>query len=136
MRKNSTDAQDVAAVTLPGIIAFIVSEDTESQLDQVTNAVRQRQRALRTVQAAAVRVGAQVRISGLSPKYLNGLEGLVETITRSRSNVRLSKMSTARLWRTGGTRAVSRFGVKPDEEHYLLCGIPLSCCKIVQYEGS
>ena len=137
MSKNTIDEQDVAKVALPDVIGFIVSEATDGELDRITDAIRQRQRALRALRAATVSVGAQVRIRGLSPKYLNGLEGVVESITKSSGNVRLSKMSTARLrGTTKSSTSRTRFYIRDDEEHYLLAGVPLSCCEITHYEGS
>ena len=137
MSKNTIDEQDVAKVALPDVIGFIVSEATDGELGQITDAIRQRQRALRALQAAAVSVGAQVRIKGLSPKYLNGLEGVVESITKSSGNVRLSKLSTVQLRVAMATSTFrGRFFVRADEEHYLLTGVPLSCCEVVQHEGS
>ena len=136
MSKNATNEQDVATVTLPGVIGFIINA-TDDELDRIADAIRQRQRALRALQAAAVSVGAQVRLKGLSPKYLNGLEGVVESIAKSSCNIRLSKLSTARLRVTTKSSTFhTRFYIRDDEEHYLLTRVPLSCCEVVQCEGS
>ena len=137
MSKNTIDEQDVAKVALPDVIGFIVSEATDGELDRITDAIRQRQRALRALRAATVSVGAQVRIRGLSPKYLNGLEGVVESITKSSGDVRLSRVSTARLRvRMAAATFRGRFYIRADEEHYLLTRVPLSCCEVIHYEGS
>jgi hypothetical protein len=96
-------------------------------------AVRNRQKALNSLRAADVSVGDQVRLVGLSPKYLNGLEGVVKSFhNRERCNVRLSLLSTEHLRMAGRVR----FHMSPDDHHYLLAGIPLSACEVVQYEAS
>ena len=132
MAINEVDEQVVARTTLADVLGFIIDGSTAGDLERITDMVRQRQRALRALQAAAVSVGAQVRIKGLSPKYLNGLEGIVESITRSSGNVRLSKMSTDRLRVTTKSSTFrTRFYIRDDEEHYLLTGVPLSCCEVL-----
>lgn len=137
MAINEVDEQVVGRITLADVLGFIIDGSTAGDLERITDMVRQRQRALRALQAAAVSVGAQVRIKGLSPKYLNGLEGVVESITKSSGNVRLGKLSTGRLRVTTKSSTYrTRFYIRDDEEHYLLAGVPLSCCEITHYEGS
>ena len=132
MAINEVDEQVVARTTLADVLGFIIDGSAAGDLERITDMVRQRQRALRALQAAAVSVGAQVRIKGLSPKYLNGLEGVVESITKSSGNVRLSKLSTVQLRvSVAASTFRGRFFVRDDEERYLLTGVPLSCCEVL-----
>ncbi|MCL4414435.1 MAG: nitrile hydratase subunit beta [Actinobacteria bacterium] len=124
MTINGVDEQVAAKTTLADVLGFIINGSTADDLERIVDMVRQRQGALRALQAAAVSVGDQVRIAGLSPKYLNGLEGVVESISKARGNVRLSETSTDCLRLVGGTR----FFIRDDETRYLLRGVPLSCC--------
>jgi len=118
--------------TLAEAMSFIVNKATGGDLDNLLAAMRNRRSALNSLRAANVAVGDQVRLVGLSPKYLNGLEGVVETINKSRCNVRLSRLSTEHLRIPGRVRV----HMSPDEQHYLLVGIPLSTCDAVSYESS
>lgn len=118
--------------TLTEAMSFVVNGATEDDLDNLLAAMRRRRSALSSLRAASVSVGDQVRLVGLSPKYLNGLEGVVETINKNRCSVRLSRLSTDRLRIPGRVR----FPMSPDDAHYLLIGIPLSTCEAVSYEAS
>jgi hypothetical protein len=70
---------------LPGVVGFILSEATESDIDRIYDAAKQRSKALRAIRAATISVGAEVETTNLSPKYLNGLRGKVQSITGQRA---------------------------------------------------
>lgn len=66
-------------------------------------------------------------LSGLSPKYLNGLTGEVVLDPNGRSGARafackLDEASTNRLRWAG-----SRFYIGPDVKEYVLPGVPMQC---------
>jgi len=128
---NTTQAGN-DPTTLAEAMSFVINSATENDLDNLWAAMRNRRSALDSLRAADVSVGDQVRLVGLSPKYLNGLEGVVETIDKNRCSVRLSQLSTERMRIPGRVR----FHMSPDDHHYLLAGIPLSTCEVVQDEAS
>lgn len=119
-------------ITLQDTITYVTSQADEQALEHVIDAVKQRRKALRSVRAAAVGVGAQVRIGEISPKYLIGMTGDVVDIVGNRATVRLNEESTL-LLRLKGTR---RFYVPDDQLCYDLDGIPLSCCFTDEVNGS
>lgn len=113
-------------MTLQDTIAFIVSEANESALDQITSALTERRKALRSVRAAAVAVGAPVRIGEISPKYLSGLTGEVVSTEGRFARILLDEDSTVNL--RFATKRTTRFTVPWETDRYELGGVPLSCC--------
>jgi hypothetical protein len=85
------------------VLAFIAGHADDEDLDTITDVVRTRRRMLADLAAAAVTVGASVRLQNLSPRYLNGLTGTVIDITSPRRGatrrcvVRLDAASTQQL---------------------------------------
>lgn len=112
-------------VTLQDVIGFIVTSADDADIDRIHDALRQRRRALAAVTAAAVRPGMDVRLDGLSPKYLNGLTGTVESINGNRCSVLLDEESTQNLRFAG-----KRFYVPIDMTNYIMRGVPLQCAKV------
>lgn len=111
-------------VTTTEVLTFIYNADGDF-LDRVIEAVKHRRSALRSIDAANVRVGAEVTIDEIRPKYLVGLSGKVTAIKGQRCTIRLDKESTTTL------RYLSpRFTVREDVEEHELGGIPLSCAKV------
>lgn len=111
-------------ITTPDVVDYIVGSATDSDLAVIINAVKLRRKALAAVTAAAVRVGAQVTLGGLSPKYLNGLTGTVKSISGGRCTVTLDEASTTDLkYRS------TRFYVGTEAKTYDLTGIPTQCAK-------
>lgn len=86
--------------TLSDVIGFITGA-TSDQLDLLSKAINDRRQSLRNERAALVKVGMKVVLSGVSPKYLDGMTGTVDAITGTRATVRLDEESTNRLRLTG-----------------------------------
>lgn len=115
----------MTTLTVNDVAEFITNAATEEDLDDVVNAVKARQKALRNLRAMDVKPGVEVTLTGLSPKYLNGLSGTVQEGGRGqRVDVLLDSASTQRLARQG-----SKFHIDPDAEEYLLTGVPASTCQ-------
>lgn len=106
------------------LLAFIINEATDGDLERILEAVKSRRHTLRDLRAVAVQKDATVTLDGLSPKALNGLTGTVETIHGNRADVRLDEKSTRELaW------SRTKFaGAAQSAETYLLHGVPLGCC--------
>ena len=112
-----------ATLTITDIVDFLHSQATEADLDVMIKAIRNRRKALGDITAAAVKVGINVRLDVLSPKYLNGLTGTVSSIDSGRAHVDLDENSTDLL-----RERSKRFYVSPMNQSYTLRGIPMSCC--------
>jgi len=78
------------------IIAAIINGEVDDDLDRVNEAVRSRRKELRAREAhinlLTLKPGTRVRLKGLSPKYLNGLEGeiIVDPVGGRRGKARLA----------------------------------------------
>lgn len=107
------------------VIAFIVARADAVDLDNIINAVKARRKALGQINAAAVRPGVEVRLDGLSPKYLNGLTGTVKSVSGGRCVVTLDRNSTTSLRYAG-----QRFRIPTEHMEYDLAGIPTQCAKV------
>lgn len=112
-----------ATITIEDVFEYVHGHADEEELDSLVEAFKARRKALSEKRALNVKVGTEVTLSGLSPKYLNGLAGTVETVNGSRADVRLNEESTQRLRFKG-----KRFYVPMDEETHLLTGVPKGCC--------
>ncbi len=111
----------LAATTL----SDIVLNADEHDLDRILQALKDRRKTLSAARASAVQVGMAARTSGLSPKYLNGLTGVVERgngRSTGRMAIRLDEASTSTLRWQG-----AKFRIAPDTKNYLLDGIPTQC---------
>lgn len=111
--------------TFTDVVDYIDQAD-ETEIDTAFTALRNRQKALRDRRALAVIRGAEVTLTDLSPKCLNGLHGIVAALSGKRASVRLDAASTATL-RQAGSR---RFYIPAEEDEYLVTGIPTSCCQV------
>lgn len=111
------------AITAVDVKTFILTSATKDDLDAIFGAIKMRTSTLKAINAATVTVGAEAELTGLSPKYLNGLTGTVQTIRRERGDVLLDAKSTRAL-RYSGSR---KYFIPADQEKYLLTGVPLSC---------
>ncbi len=74
------------------IVTFIITDasvGTREGMDAVITAVRERQRINRANSTAIARatlsVGDKVSVHGISPKYLNGVEGKITSFNKTRS---------------------------------------------------
>ena len=71
-------------MTVPAtLIASIINGDYDDDLDRIIEAVKSRRRENSErrgrINALTLKPGTRVRLKGLSPKYLNGLEGEIIT---------------------------------------------------------
>ena len=115
----------MSETTPADVIAFIVARADETDLANILNAVKARRKALGQINASAVKVGATVTLEGMSPKYLNGLTGVVKSVSGGRCSVLLDEGSTTQL-RWSGTR----FHVREGVTEYLMGGVPTQCAKV------
>lgn len=106
-------------------ISDIVLSADEHDLERIIQAVKDRRNTLSAARASSVQVGMQARTTGLTPKYLNGLTGVVErgnTSLPGRMAIRLDEGSTDQLRWKG-----RKFFIPVGEKNYLLDGIPTQC---------
>lgn len=108
---------------LTDVLTFIADKASADDLERIWNAARNRQKTLRAVRAAAVQVGQDVVLDGLSPRQLNGLTGTVVSISKASGQVRLDEASTRRLRAARLTRVHV-----PDNVTEHVLHVPLSCC--------
>lgn len=113
------------ATTIEDVFEFIHGQANETDLDNIFDAYRSRTKVLREKRALSVSPGKEVVVTGVSPKYLNGLRGTVEEVDGKCASVRLDEASTRRL-RASGSR---RFFIPDDETNYVLTGLPKSTCQ-------
>lgn len=115
--------------TVGDAVSFILTSASESDLDRILTAYRQRKDALGSAAAASINVGDQVAMLGLSPKALNGLQGAVESIRGARADVRLTLDSTKRLAQ-GRTRMAfpANFDLQRGSG-YVVTGVPTKCLR-------
>ena len=111
--------------SLSDAISFIINDADGDELERILDAYKSRRKALASVRAASLSKGAEVTLVGLSPKYLNGLVGVVASIKGQRCSVTLDGPSTEKL-RYAGTR----FYIPTTVTNYVLTGIPTSCAEI------
>lgn len=112
-------------------ISDIVLNANEDDLDRILQSVRDRRKVLSAARAAEVQIGMACTLTGLSPKYLNGLTGTVVRDPSGRSGTRafackLDEASTTRLRRQPSTR----FFVPGDVTEFVLPGVPMQCFKV------
>lgn len=116
-------------LTLPDIVAYVLEQAEETDLDGVVNAVKNRREILRAKAAAAVTVGDPVTLADLSPAYLNGLPGTVKDITtrgtKRIATVTLTAQTASQLSFTGTKFAHLAGTDKPYDLH-----VPASCCRV------
>jgi hypothetical protein len=107
---------DPAPTALPDVIAWTLNQATRDDLDRLMGAVKQRRRILGQITAAAVTVKARVKLTGLSPRYLNDRTGTVTAINGERGDVDLDEEILAR-GRLFGQKTVR--------------GVPLQCLQLI-----
>ncbi|MFF4924310.1 hypothetical protein ACFY4B_27310 [Kitasatospora sp. NPDC001261] len=116
-----------STVTVADVAAYLASQATDPEIDRFFELSHQRTKFLNSARAAMLTTGDAVRIQGMSPKYLNGLQGKVGPINTSRkgpyTTLLLDKASTAKL-----RKASKSYYIPADAEDFGLEGIPLSCC--------
>ncbi|GAA2783029.1 hypothetical protein [Saccharopolyspora taberi] len=117
-----------SVLTSSDVVGFIQERADEHDLTTVIEAVKARRQMLRDQAAAAVKPGLEVVIDDISPKYLQGLRGVVKSIDSGRKRravVTLDRESTTTLG-----LASSKFGFLVGRDSYDLDGIPVTCCKV------
>lgn len=76
-----------------GIIHDLLSGELDSKLDQIQEAIKERRKLMRATNAASsmlnLRKGDRVSLYGLSPKKINGREGVVFSKKRTRITVKM-----------------------------------------------
>jgi hypothetical protein len=107
---------DPAPTALTDVIAWTLNQATRDDLERVIGAVKQRRQILGQITAAAVAVDARVKLTGLSPRYLNDRTGKVTAIRGQRGDVELDEEIYARG---------RYFGEKT------LPGVPLQCLQLI-----
>lgn len=110
--------------TLDNVVEWIAGIDDEA-LDVVLAALQDRHDALHEARAQKAVVGTPVVVNDVTPRFLEGLEGVIEDTDPDEGEVsiRLTPAATARLRRAH--QADYRTGTALT---YLLTGIPASCC--------
>ncbi len=106
-------------------ISDIVLNADEHDLDRLVQALKDRRKTLASARASQVQVGMKARTSGLTPKYLNNLTGVVQRgngRSAGRMAILLDESSTTTLRWQG-----AKFRIAPDAKEYLLDGIPTQC---------
>jgi len=77
------------------VIGAIAMGELDANIDELQRAITARQKIVRTNRAetitASVKKGDRVRLTGISPKGLNGATGTVQSVTRSRVHVVIDK---------------------------------------------
>ncbi|MGW4528864.1 hypothetical protein [Amycolatopsis sp. NPDC004378] len=120
-----------ATLELPDVVGFVLERADENDLDGIAQAMKSRRGILREKAAAAVTEQATVTIADISPKYLNGLSGVVKEIVNGRgkrhATITLDKASTSTLAFSSG-----KYGFLAGRDTYDLSGVPLSCCKVTR----
>lgn len=99
-------------MNLKDVVEFIISDASvnDTGMSAIITAVRERQKINRSVERAVaqatLRVGMEVRLSGLTPKYWNGTEGVITGFnkTRTRANIKVTKASDPFRIRVGEVR--------------------------------
>ena len=108
------------------VIGFIAGHADENDINLIHQTIKTRNSLLKSQRQSDIKIGDQVELLGLSPKYLNGLMGVVSQ-KGTRSSIVLDERSTGRL-RIAGRK---RFWIAPDANEYELTGIPAGCMKSV-----
>lgn len=108
-------------------LEYVRNHAGNTELEVIFDAASARREELQQIEAAKLTVGATVTIDGVSPKYLNGLSGTIDSLHGSRAGVMLDAASTARL-----RSASKRYYVPTDVDQFLLSGIPKVCCAVTE----
>lgn len=115
-------------MSITDTISFITNEADEEDLNRIFSALKLRRQVLGQIKASAVSEGMKVTLEGLSPKYLNGLSGVIVERNGARVTVLLDEKSTQML-RFSGQK---RFFIPADCTSYRMAGIPAQCVKALE----
>lgn len=114
--------------TITDVLTYTTTEATAQDLDRIIDAVKTRRRFFGAARAATVSIGAEVELTNLSPKALNGLRGEVVKIHSNRCDVTLTKGATTVLAASRTKHSVAAMHA-PDGQ-YTVHGVPMQCCEI------
>jgi len=114
-----------AISTITDVLTFIRTQAQSADLDRLHEAIKQRDKVIRHIAAAKVSPGSRVTITGLSPKFLNGLTGTVRSINRTVANVDLDRSSKITLAAMDRSK---KFWFYYSEENPYAMQVPLTCC--------
>lgn len=117
-------------ISIGDVQAYIWADASAEDIERIYTACKERNRLLKAQRAAEVSVGTAVTLRGLSPKYLNGLTGTVESIKGQRGAITLDEASTETLRWAG-----KRYYVPEGVTNFVLNGVPLSCCHLVEVDA-
>ena len=106
-------------------VATFIHQASEESIGTIQQLIANRRKNIQNERAAQVTIGKTVTLTGLTPKYLNGLTGEVADLSGTRANILLDEDSTLTLRLTDRTGKFSRnFG---SEKRGTLKGVPLVC---------
>ena len=95
---------------------ILTSELSGAELSSLFDTIKRKQKMTRdtevALKAVSLKPGDRVRLFGLSPKYLNGLVGEVQSVENTRARVKLEDSFNLR-----------RFGTTPK--------VPLACLEVL-----
>ena len=124
----STTLDTRSETTADDVVRFLNTCTDMTVLRTIARQASHRQKQVETRAAAAAEIGTRVTLAGLSPQYLNGLTGTIDsrsTRGKARVDIRLDAASTAAL----RSRNTSRFYIAPSAETYVVHGVPIDCAK-------
>lgn len=114
-------------LTLSEVTAHIAAHATEGDLDRVLDVVRKRRKALATMAAAAVTVGATVEVVNITPADYKGKRGKVKAITGNSASITFDAASTKDL-RFARSRKIN---VPDGVTEWTQTGFPLTCLRVI-----
>lgn len=77
----------MADLSIEDVLAFITSEASREDLESISAAQKSRREILTIQQTATLRRGSRVRLTGISPKSIEGATGTIQDIARKRASV-------------------------------------------------
>lgn len=93
-------------MTPSDIIAAILDGALDDQMDALIATINARRRNIRQLEElqslTQLKVGTNVKLEGISPKYLNGLTGTVDAINGKKVTVKLDLPALAGRFAYGG----------------------------------
>ncbi|SEB31813.1 hypothetical protein [Streptomyces melanosporofaciens] len=116
----------MSSATLESVIDFILNQADEGSVEKVFAAGNQRMATLINARAAQVTEGATVRLTGLKPKYLNGLQGEVVELTRERKQI----IAVVLLDETSTTEFSFHREIDPETQRHRV-RVPAGTCKVL-----
>lgn len=116
-----------AAVDMAAVTAFVLEHADSDNLNSLAQSIRARRKILGEIAAATITVGTAVTTHNLNPAYMDGLSGVVKTISRrghGKATVTLDQESTRKL------ADISGYTYLASRDSYDLEGVPLRALKV------